>query len=151
MFKKLKITDDGCLFVVILSMLGISFILSSVYPTIELYLIWIDLVVLGLIIDRFRVRYRELRRHNIALEIINSTLNDTIRTNNGVLDIAIDFAKKSKVIAEQPLEFVQGNTALDEIITKIIGSHTEDLDYFIETLDDVKRNNVKNLNTIKSI
>lgn len=151
MLKKLKITDDGCLFVVILSMLGISFILSSIYPTIELYLIGIDLIVLGFIIDKFRVRCRELRRHNIALEIINSTLNDTIRTNNGVLDIAIDFAKKSKVIAEQPLELVQGNNALDELITKIIGSHTEDLDYFIETLDDVKRNNVKNLNTIKSI
>lgn len=151
MLKKLKITDDGCLLVVILSLIGGSFTLGSIYPEIESYLIAANLLALGFIIDRFRVKCRILGRHNAELETINNALNNTIRANIEVLDIAVFFARRSKLITEQPLEHVRDNTAFDELFTKMISLHTEDLDYFIETLDDVKQSNIKNLNTVKSI
>lgn len=132
-----KLIKDRYLLCAIVGFTIITLLCKSLAPDMVDVIQVLGLLLLGFIIDKFRMTVRSQEESYKALEELHNATSVLIDQYTGVIATVVESSSKSKVAVQAHFNHIDMDTSIGSLCNTLIEMHIDDLDFTIDTLGDV--------------
>lgn len=132
-----KLIKDRYLLCAIVGFTIITLLCKSLAPDMVDVIQVLGLLLLGFIIDKFRMTVRSQEESYKALEELHNATSVLIDQYTGVIATVVESSSKSKVAVQAHFNHIDLDTSIGQLCNMLITMHIDDLDFTIDILGDV--------------
>lgn len=132
-----NLIKDRYLLCAIVGFTIITLLCKSLAPDMVDVIQVLGLLLLGFIIDKFRMTLKAQIEAYTTLDELHNATNVLIDQYAGVIATVVESSSKSKVAVQAHFSHIDMDTSIGQLCNMLITMHIDDLDFTIDTLEDV--------------